>query len=145
VIELEDTVPIDRPPADVFAHLADPTAYGAWLPGVRSVKVEGDGPIAAGTKLAVELDGPSGPIAAAGSITDYVPNERIALAADARQVRFAARFDLARAGAGTDLGLAVRVELKGLLRFAEGMVAAQAGPELGAALARLRAQVETGE
>ena len=152
MIELDETTRIDRPPSDVFARLAEPEAYGAWLPGIRSIRRMTDGPVGLGAPVAIEFASPAGPIRATGAITDYELDRAIGLSAEAPQLRFAVRFDLAPTDAGpvaasggaTDVRLHLRLELKGGLRFAEGMVARQAKTELPAALARLRARVETG-
>ncbi len=96
MIELSQSVVVPRSPAEVFAHLERPEHYGAWLPGIRSVTVTSGDALGVGTPLAFEFDGPSGkPIAATGTVTDFVPPERIGLKASARELRFTASFTLA--------------------------------------------------
>lgn len=48
--EIEKTIEIARPPAEVFAVLADIEAANAWIPGLKSSQKLTPGPIAAGTK-----------------------------------------------------------------------------------------------
>jgi carbon monoxide dehydrogenase subunit G len=143
VIELTETAEIDRPPADVFERLTQLDGYSDWLPGIKSITRDTDEPLTVDTPLTVEFSGPTGPIRAAGTITELVPAERLAFAAESPQLRFSAAFDLASATPNTTLTLQLRIELKGGLRFAERLLERQAKPELGAAIARLRAQVES--
>jgi carbon monoxide dehydrogenase subunit G len=144
VIELERTVEVERPPAEVFAHLQRAEGYGSWLPGIRSVVVEGDGPLVAGASLRLEFAGPTGPLIAAGTVTESTPTERLAIHAESRELRFDARIDLAPTGSGgATVTLGLRLELRGMFRFAERMVASRAPAELAEALERLRTEVET--
>ncbi len=49
--EIAHSIEISRPPADVFAWLSDVSRFGEWQPDVVSARVEGDGPIQAGTRV----------------------------------------------------------------------------------------------
>jgi carbon monoxide dehydrogenase subunit G len=142
VIELEQTVNVARPRDEVFAHLERPSDYGSWLPGIRSVAVEGDGPLVADAALRVQFDGPTGPLTALGSVTELTPPDCLAIHAESRELRFDARFSLTPTETGTSIVLALRLELRGMFRFAERMVAARAPAELTEALERLRAGIE---
>jgi uncharacterized protein YndB with AHSA1/START domain len=145
VIELERSVTVDRPPDVVFGHLERPEGYASWLPGIRTIRVEGDGdePIAEGRPLIVEFDGPTGPLAATGSITELSEPSRLAIRAESRELRFDAAFDLSTEGDGlTTIVLHLRLELRGMFRFAERMVAARVPGELAEALQRLKSEIE---
>jgi uncharacterized protein YndB with AHSA1/START domain len=77
VIELTETAEIDQPPADVFERLTNLDGYSDWLPGIKSITRDTDVPLAVDTPLTVEFSGPTGPIRAAGTITELVPSERL--------------------------------------------------------------------
>ncbi len=165
MIEVERRIRIARSPEQVFVHLSRPEGYPVWLPGVRRVVVADEGPVGPGTPVSLEFDGPAGRILAEGRLTDVEHDRRVALEAAAQQLRFDARIDLrpvdglepvgdvdvpARPGEdppvdglATELTLAVRLELRGGLRFLEGLARAQAIGEVGKALERLRAEIET--
>lgn len=168
MIEVERRVRIARTPDRVFAHLSRPEGYPVWLPGVRRVSVDASGPVAVGTPVSLEFDGPTGRILAEGRITDLAPDRRVALEAAAEPLRFQARFELEAVdgldpeavfapgsdldpiertpstdGPATELTLAVQLELLGGLRFLEGLARAQAIGEVGKALERLRVEIET--
>lgn len=151
MIEVERRVRIARAPDRVYEHLSRPEGYPAWLPGVRRVTVAQDGPVGAGTPVSLEFDGPAGRIVAEGRITTVEPDRRLALEAAAEPLRFDARIDLepvdgavpdAMLAPVTELTLAVRLELRGGLRFLEGLARAQAIGEVGKALERLRQEIE---
>ena len=47
---LSSTIEVDRPPAEVFAYVTDPSRFHEWQDGVVSGGMEGDGPAAVGAK-----------------------------------------------------------------------------------------------
>jgi uncharacterized protein YndB with AHSA1/START domain len=162
MIEVERRLRIARSPEEVFVHLSRPEGYPVWLPGVRQVVVADDGPVRPGTPVSLEFDGPAGRILAEGRMTDVEQGRRVALEAAAQQLRFDARIDLQPVdgldspeaapdpaaapspvdGPATELTLTVRLELRGGLRFLEGLARAQAIGEVGKALERLRVEIE---
>jgi uncharacterized protein YndB with AHSA1/START domain len=144
VIELEQTRTVDRPTESVFTYLERPDGYAAWLPGVRSIATTDGQPLHRGSPLEVAFDGPAGPIATTGAVIELVPGERVAIEAESRELAFGARFELRPLDdARTELTLHVRLELRGMFRFAERMLAARAPIELGEALDRLKARLES--
>jgi uncharacterized protein YndB with AHSA1/START domain len=44
-------IEIDRPPAEVFAYVTDPTRFPHWQHDVRGVRIDGAGPYAVGTRF----------------------------------------------------------------------------------------------
>jgi uncharacterized protein YndB with AHSA1/START domain len=45
------SIEIDRSPEEVFAYISDPTRFPEWQGDVVSVRLEGDGPPAVGTRF----------------------------------------------------------------------------------------------
>jgi uncharacterized protein YndB with AHSA1/START domain len=113
---------IDRPPAEVFAFVADPANDMRWRTELTSASVVGE--IAGGVGSHVEQT-----IAYQGrtattrlDVTEYVPGERICF-----RVRGDARahgcYDVCPEGAGTLFTISLTVELKGEAQMLERYVA----------------------
>jgi ribosome-associated toxin RatA of RatAB toxin-antitoxin module len=51
VAEIEHSIEISRPPDEVFAALNDVSRFGEWQPDIVSARVDGDGPVQAGTRV----------------------------------------------------------------------------------------------
>ena len=138
--EATNTVEIARPPADVFAFLADGTNGLRWRSGVIDVvhKV-GEG------KGAVYTQGVKGPfgrrVPADYELTAYEPERRIAFRAIAGPVRPEGSYELERAGGGTRLTFSLRWTPTGFARLMAPMVAKTMRSEV-AQLARLREVLE---
>ena len=49
--EIVESVEISRRPEDVFSYVADPSHHPEWIESVVSVRREGDGPLAAGSRV----------------------------------------------------------------------------------------------
>ena len=59
---IERTVTVDRPPAEVFAYLADFTTTTEWDPGtVRTTRESGDGGVGTTLPQRLEVHGPRRP------------------------------------------------------------------------------------
>lgn len=142
MIELDETVFVDRPPEAVFAHLADIAALPDWLPGVRGAMLVDGGPPRPGSRIRLAIDGPTGPIEAIGQIEEFQPPERLGFRTVDAPVGLQSRVDLQPDGSGTRLRIRARVELSGMFRFAEGMVRRRIDKERPAALADLQRRLE---
>ncbi len=49
--EIVESVEISRRPEDVFSYVADPSHHPEWIESVVSVRREGDGPLAVGSRV----------------------------------------------------------------------------------------------
>jgi carbon monoxide dehydrogenase subunit G len=114
-IEAGNEVVVERPPAEVFAFLADAENDRAWRPGVLDIeRVSGDGP-GAGARYRQGVRGPGGRrIDADVETTAYEPDRLIAFRATAGPVRPEGRYELAPDGGGTRVRFALAAELRGL-------------------------------
>ena len=123
MIELLETVVVDRPRAAVFDLVATIERLPLWLPGVRTAALLTPPPVAPGSAIRIAVDGPTGPVDAEGEVTDLRAPERLAFRTTRAPVDLVAAVDLVERGAtSTELRLHARLTLPGMLRFAEGMV-----------------------
>ena len=58
---IKHSIEIDRPQADVFAYLGDPTKHPEWQDGLVASRLETDGPVGVGTRVVDTRKMPGGP------------------------------------------------------------------------------------
>jgi uncharacterized protein YndB with AHSA1/START domain len=114
-VDASNEVVVARPPADVFAFLADAENDPTWRPGVLDIeRVSGDGP-GAGARYRQGVKGPGGRrLAADIETTAAEPDRLIAFHAVEGPVRPEGRYELAPEGDGTRVRFALEAELRGL-------------------------------
>jgi uncharacterized protein YndB with AHSA1/START domain len=143
-VDATNEVVVERPPAAVFAFLADAENDPAWRPGVLDIaRVSGDGP-GAGARYRQGVKGPGGRrIDADVETTAYEPDRLIGFRATAGPVRPEGRYELAPADGGTRVRFALQAELRGLkIAMAPAVKRTMAG-EVGH-LANLKRVLEEG-
>jgi uncharacterized protein YndB with AHSA1/START domain len=120
--EAANTVQIARPPADVFAFLADGTNDPQWRRGVVDVRLRsGSG---AGAVYEQGVKGPFGRrVPADYEITAYEPDRRISFRAIAGPVRPEGSYDLEPVDGGTRVTFSLRCTPRGVARLMTPMVA----------------------
>jgi uncharacterized protein YndB with AHSA1/START domain len=103
---------IERPPADVFAFLADGENDPRWRPAVADVsRASGDG---VGTVFKQGMKGPMGRrVDADYRITAFEPDSLLAFEVIAGPVRPRGRYELAPANGGTRVRFTLECELAG--------------------------------
>lgn len=143
VIEINESLVVDRPVEAVYAHLAQIEALPSWLPSIRSAQRLDPGEPRVGSRARIVIAGPGTDIRATGEVTALVPPTSVAFRTLDAPARIVARCELMPRGTGsTELRLAATVELPGLLRFGEGMVRDRIRRELPTALHELRTRLE---
>jgi uncharacterized protein YndB with AHSA1/START domain len=138
--EATNSVEIARPPAEVFAFLADGTNDRRWRAGVLDITPK------AGTGVgAVYEQGVKGPfgrrVPADYEITAFEPDRRIGFRAIAGPVRPEGAYELEPVDGGTRVTFSLRCAPSGLAKLMTPMVARTMRSEV-AALERLRAVLE---
>jgi uncharacterized protein YndB with AHSA1/START domain len=139
--EASGTVDIRRPPADVFAFLADGENNRRWRTGVLDIRHKsGQG------QGAIYEQGVKGPfgrrVPADYEVTAYEPDRRLAFRAIAGPVRPEGSYELTPLnGGGTRVTFALRASPSGLAKLLGPMVAKTMRSEV-AQLDRLRAVLE---
>jgi len=109
-----NTITIKRPPADVFAFVADGTTATQWRPGVLDIALaSGSGK---GARYTQGVKGPFGRrIAADYEITEFEPNKRLAFRAVAGPVRPTGEYRFDEDADGTRVTFSLNAEL-GMLK-----------------------------
>ena len=108
----EHEVTIARPPADVFAFLADGTNDPQWRPAVADVAHESGTGL--GARYRQGMKGPMGRrVPADFEVTEHEPPRALAFQVTAGPVRPRGRYDLAPEGAGTRVRFHLECELSG--------------------------------
>jgi uncharacterized protein YndB with AHSA1/START domain len=120
--EATNSVVVRRPPADVFAFLADGENNSRWRPGVIDIRRKsGEG------KGAVYEQGVKGPfgrrVAADYEVTDFEPGRRLGFRAIAGPVRPEGSYELEEADGGTRVTFTLRLTPQGFSRLMAPMVA----------------------
>jgi uncharacterized protein YndB with AHSA1/START domain len=138
--EATNSVVVRRPPADVFAFLADGENNARWRPGVIDIRLKsGDG------RGAIYEQGVKGPfgrrVAADYEVTDFEPGSRLAFRAIAGPVRPEGSYELEEVDGGTRVTFMLRLTPHGFSRLMTPMVARTMRSEVGQ-LDRLREVLE---
>jgi uncharacterized protein YndB with AHSA1/START domain len=140
MLEASNTIEIHRPPAEVFAFLAEGENDRRWRSGVLDVRRKsGDG------KGAIYEQGVKGPfgrrVPADYEITEFEPDRRIGFRAIAGPVRPEGSYELEPLDGGTRVTFALHCSPRGAARLMTPMVARTMRSEV-AQLDRLRAVLE---
>ena len=139
--EATGTVDIRRPPADVFAFLADGENNARWRSGVLDIKRRsGEG---RGEVYEQGVKGPFGRrVSADYEVTTYEPDQRLGFRAIAGPVRPEGSYELTRLDSGgTRVTFSLSCSPRGLSKLMSPMVARTMRSEV-AQLDRLRAVLE---
>jgi uncharacterized protein YndB with AHSA1/START domain len=138
--EATNNVEIARPPAEVFAFLADGTNAPEWRAGVLDIR-----PKSGSGRGAIYEQGIKGPfgrrVPADYEITAYEPPRRLAFRAIAGPVRPEGSYELEPASRGTRVTFSLRCSPTGIARLMTPMVAKTMRSEV-AQLDRLREVLE---
>jgi uncharacterized membrane protein len=139
--EATNSITIARPPAEVFAFLADGTNGPQWRSGVLDVALrsgQGQG--------AVYQQGVKGPfgrrVSADYEITEYQPGRRLGFRAVSGPVRPEGAYDLEPAEGGTRVTFSLRCSPRGVKKLMTPMVAQTMRSEVSQ-LERLRDVLES--
>jgi len=134
---------IARPPADVFAYVADGTTAPQWRPGVLDVALESGTGLGARYRQGVR--GPGGRrIAADYVVTAWEPDRRLAFAATAGPVRPTGEYVLEVVEGGTRLTFSLDAKLGGLKGVLMGGAVQKTMDAEMAALDTLKSALERG-
>jgi carbon monoxide dehydrogenase subunit G len=133
---------IGAPPAEVFAYLSDLDNLAEWQTGIVSARRTSDGELGLGSTASVARELMGQRMEAPLTVTAYDPPRHLAIGSEVSGVKALATLDLAPDAEGTATDLAFAMEIRGslLTAFMEPMIAAAAGGDIDASLARLQAR-----
>jgi pimeloyl-ACP methyl ester carboxylesterase len=122
MIDFEIETHIERPPAEVFAHVSDPDRLATWQTNTVSAIQEGDGPLGLGTRLREVHRAPGGrELASVVEVSEYEPGRTFALhVVEGTPVHLRITFE--PAGRGTCMRLAAYGQLTGALRLLQPLL-----------------------
>ena len=143
MIRIDREIDVARPPEAVFDHLADVERFPQWQPAIQRAEQVTPGPLGPGSQLKLVLRGPTGPIDVLGEIDAIERPSLLALRTLSGPADVEARCELRPEGVGTRARFTASIELKGLLRFAEGAARKTIERELPIALADLARRIES--
>jgi uncharacterized protein YndB with AHSA1/START domain len=143
MIRIDREIEVARPPDVVFDHLADVERFPQWQPAIERAEQISPGPLEPGSQVRLVLRGPTGPIDVLGEIVAIERPSLLALRTLSGPAAVEARCELLPEGVGTRAKFTASIELKGLLRFAEGPARAAIDRELPIALADLARRIES--
>ena len=119
----QNSVTIDRSPADVFAFLADGLNNPQWRDGVRKIELAGGEPGQVGAVYCQVLAGPGGrSIDGDYRITSATPGEELSFEVIAGPARPTGVYTLSASGDGTTVVFALDLTPKGVMRLMNSMI-----------------------
>jgi carbon monoxide dehydrogenase subunit G len=114
----EQSIEIERPPAEVFAFLADPANLPRWQPAVVEVSADPPGAFAPGSRLTERRTFLGNSVRSTLEVTALEPDRRLDLTTVEGPVRFRVSHRLESSGDGTRLTLVGEGGPGGALRLA---------------------------
>ena len=142
MIEIEDSVLIDRPPGEVFPLAADPRNMPLWNPAVRASEVHG--PLRRGTTVIQDIDLVGRRFETVFELRRYEPARRVTYTSTAGPVRVEGTMHFRAEAGGTRVRWTVRGDCRGFLRIAERALVLAGKRELRSCLDRLKSLLEEG-
>jgi carbon monoxide dehydrogenase subunit G len=140
MIQIRQSVVVERAPAAVFDYLADPSNFPNWQAGVLEIRIEGEPGLGATfTEIRTFLGQRAESVF---EVSEYRPNERFSLRVVEGRWLFEIVHDLAPTSAGTRLDVTLEGETKGRLRLAAPMLERAARDDLTRNLAALKSAIE---
>ena len=143
MIKIDHEIVVARPPEAVFDYLADVKHFPQWQPAIERAEQLPPGPLAAGSQLRLVIRGPTGPTEVTGAIVRLDRPDLLAVRTLSGPADVEASCALTADGPATRIRLTASIELKGLLRFAEGAARGVIERELPSTLAELARRIET--
>lgn len=143
MIRIDREIVVARPPDVVFDYLADVRRFPQWQPAIERAEQLTPGPLAAKTRLKLVVRGPTGPTEVLGEIVAADRPSLLAVRTLSGPATVEARCALVAEGDGTRVSFSASIELKGMLRFAEGAARGMIERQLPTALADLARRIES--
>ena len=141
-LRAETSVHIDRPPADVFAFIADPENLHRWDPAIRSVRLAEPGPVRTGSRLVVVAEEGGRAATVEGRVTELEPDRLFGVAATFSGVPVRLRWRLEPDGSGTTVTAQGEADVGGLLALAGGVIKSRVEDRLTRAHENLKRLLE---
>lgn len=136
-----NTVVIDRPPAEVFAYLADPENIPAWNYAIAESHAVDPGPIHVGTVIRQRRTLPR-PADEELVVAEFDPDRLLTLRGDLGPLHGTISYQLEPVGSGTRLINEADMAARGPLAIVAGLAAGRVGSAVAANLDALKRILE---
>lgn len=140
MIEIEDSVLIDRPPGEVFPMAADPRNMPRWNPAVLASEL--DGPLRRGATIVQDIDLVGRRFETVFTLRSFQPARSVTFTSTAGPIQVEGTMRFRAEAGGTRVSWTVRGDCRGILRIAERALVLAGKRELRACLARLKRLLE---
>jgi uncharacterized protein YndB with AHSA1/START domain len=123
MIDFTVEIEIERPVGEVFAYVTDPAKLPVWQANTVSAEVEGDGPLALGTRLREVHRGPGGrELHSLVEVSELKPDRRFGLDVIEGSLPLDARIEFEPTAAGTRVAFNVQGQPAGPMRFLQPLL-----------------------
>jgi len=144
MINVEESIVINRPIAEVFAFVANFENHPKWESNFQKVKLLASTPAGVGTTYQCELKLPGQTATSKFEITEYEVNKRIAFEAEpAGPAKPNGSFRFEPVAGGTKITLLPRPEFRGFFKLLEPMMAGYVRKQNREHLSKLKRLLET--
>ena len=135
---------IERPVADVFAYVTDPSRLATWQTNTVSAEQEGDGPLGLGTRLREVHRAGGRDLESLVEVSEYEPDRTFALRVVEGALPVDARITFEPTDNGTLMHFGAHGQPTGVLRLAEPLLRRTLKRQFGAHCATLKQVLEDG-
>lgn len=142
MIKIDESATVKRPVSAVFDYVIDFPRWPEWRRTLHKASKTTEGPVAAGTRVAVEGQMMGRDISMDVEITDYVPNERIAFRTSAGPIAIDGEFRFEPEQDSTRLAVVGTAEPAGVFKMVGPMIARQVHVMWAEDLAALKGVLE---
>ena len=142
VIRSEFSLEIARPPADVFAYLAEPERMPEWQSSAVAARCASDGPLGVGSRIEETRSFLGRRVETTLEVTEYEPDRVLSLRTVRGPVRVEVRHMLEPSNGGTRLTFVGTGDPKGFGGFAQSLLVKTAEREFKRDFKRLKEILE---
>lgn len=143
MINVEDSIVIDRPIEQVFAYVSDLTNAPEWQTGLIEVRKDTAAPLGVGAKFTFVRKFLGRKLEASNEFTAYKPNEIITFVTTTGPMVVVASYLFGTEPEGTRVSCHLEMKPQGFSRLAEPLIAASIRREMSAEFGYLKDLLES--
>lgn len=142
MINVEDSIIIDRPIAEVFAYVSDLTHAPQWQTGLIDVRKTTAGPLGIGSQFTFVRKFLGRTLEASNAFTAYRPNEIVTFVTTSGPMSVEASYLFSQVPEGTRVTCQMAMKPGGFTRLAEPLIGASIRREMAAEFGFLKDLLE---
>lgn len=143
MINVEDSIVINRPIEEVFAYVSDLTNAPEWQTGLIEVRRTTAAPLGIGAQFTFVRKFLGRKLEASNEFTRYKPNEIVTFVTTSGPVSVEASYLFQTQAAGTRITCRMAMKVQGFSRLAEPLIAASVRREMSAEFGYLKDLLES--